>query len=143
MKKRNQEQGFTLIELMSVIAVIGVLAAVALPAYQDYVGRAQAIEGLIATAGIRADMATYLYDNAVLPTVGDDAEIDTALATLDGRYFAAGGAVLDGAGQIAVTFNAGAHSGATLTMLAVNNGGQLAGWICGGLLPKYLPSSCQ
>ena len=140
---KKVQQGFTLIELMIVVAIIGILAAVALPAYQDYTGRAQATEALTATGGIRADMAIYLSENGALPTAGDDAEIDAALAALDGNYFAPGGAVLTGAGEITVTFDNGVHSGDTMTLTAVTAGSQISKWECGALDSKYLPSACR
>ena len=54
---RSAQKGFTLIELMIVVAIIGILAAIALPAYQDYTARAQAAEGLSVTSGVRTDIA--------------------------------------------------------------------------------------
>ena len=142
---KKHQQGFTLIELMIVVAIIGILAAIALPAYQDYTARAQATEPLSATAGIRADVGVYMAENGALPTAGDDADIDAALGALEGKFFTAGGAALSGAGIISVTFNGGVHSGDTMTITAVPNaaGTQIASWECGGLDTKYLPSGCR
>jgi type IV pilus assembly protein PilA len=142
---RKVQQGFTLIELMIVVAIIGILAAIALPAYQDYTARTQASEALTSTAGIRADIAVHLSENNALPTAGDNAEIDAALADLDGKYFAPGGAILTGAGIISVTFDSGVHDGDTITLEAIESaaGGQISTWECGGLDSKYLPSACR
>ena len=144
------QQGFTLIELMIVVAIIGILAAIALPAYQDYVGRAQASEGLTATSGIRADMGIYLAENGDLPDDGDDTQIDDALASLEGQYFGAGGAILTDPGVITITFNAGVHSGDNMTLTATapvdadgELTGQISGWVCDGLDTKFLPSACR
>lgn len=139
----TMQKGFTLIELMIVVAIIGILAAIAMPAYQDYTGRAQSTEPLNATAGIRADMAVFLSENNALPTAGDDAQIDAALAALDGEYFAPGGAVLTGAGEITVTFDSGVHAGNNMTITATQNGTQISGWVCGGIDAKFLPSACR
>ncbi|MCK8517211.1 pilin [Methylonatrum kenyense] len=139
------QKGFTLIELMIVVAIIGILAAIAIPAYQDYTGRAQASEALSATSGVRADIAVYLSENDELPGAGDDAEIDANLAALEGNYFAAGGAILTGDGVISITFNSGVHSGDTMTLTAEEStaGGQIRKWECDGLDSKFLPSACR
>ncbi|WP_018878933.1 pilin [Thioalkalivibrio sp. ALE9] len=145
MQKKTAQQGFTLIELMIVVAIIGILAAIALPAYQDYTARAQASEGLSATAGIRSEVAVYVSEEAALP---DDADIDNAAAALAGNYFAAGDVDL-AAGVISVDFTSGVHSGETMTLTpdvennAAGNPAQISGWTCAGLEDKYLPSACR
>ena len=142
---RKIQQGFTLIELMIVVAIIGILAAIAVPAYQDYTGRAQASEPLSATAGIRADIAVYLSEEGALPADGDSATLDAAIAALEGKYFGAGDVSLSADGTLSIAFTSGVHSGDTMTIAAVEStaGGQIANWECGGLEDKYLPSACR
>ncbi|WP_018170019.1 pilin [Thioalkalivibrio sp. ALMg9] len=143
MQKKSVQQGFTLIELMIVVAIIGILAAIALPAYQDYTARAQASEGFTSTAGIRADMAVFLSEQGFLPGDGDDTEIDNAVDALAGRYFSAGDVTLAGSGELRVTFDDGVHNGNTLNIDAVEANGQISEWQCGGLTSKYLPAACR
>lgn len=144
MTQQNQK-GFTLIELMIVVAIIGILAAVALPAYQDYTARAQASEGLSATSGLRSDIGVYLSENGAIADIEDDAAIIAQAAALAGRYFPAGGASVGAVGQVSITFNDGAHSGDTmvLTPTIVAATSQISRWVCSGLEPQYLPSACR
>lgn len=138
------QKGFTLIELMIVVAIIGILAAIALPAYQDYTGRAQATEALSATGGIRADIGVVYSEDGNFPAAGSSAIAETLL--LEGNYFPAGGAVLAAdTGVITVTFNSGVHQGNALILTPQENTGQtqITGWVCSGLADKFLPSACR
>ena len=141
--KRTAQQGFTLIELMIVVAIIGILAAIALPAYQDYTARAQASEALTATAGVRADIAVYLSEQGDLDGVDSDAAIADNVTNLGGRYFS-GITVTDVTGLITVSFDDGVHEGDDMTILPVISGTQITNWQCGGdLANKHLPAACR
>ena len=157
----NTQKGFTLIELMIVIAIIGILAAIALPAYQDYTARAQASEGFKATSGVQADIATFLVDKNRWPSATDPVGVQAAL--LQGKYFGAGGVTLSGGDAAAVTtptavsvinvkFAKGANIGKGMSLTpTLGAPGQIAYWTCAGkvisggtaLEANRLPASCQ
>lgn len=149
-------KGFTLIELMVVMVIIGVLASIAMPQYQDYIGRAQAAEAITATAGLRAELALYHAENGSFQGYADQAGVlAPQAALLQGQYIAAGGVTLlvDQTGGFQIMFNRGVHQGLGLIMQPLINGqlasgqqvGQLSGWRCQGqgLAPRFLPSACQ
>lgn len=140
---KTAQKGFTLIELMIVVAIIGILAAIALPAYQDYTARAQATEGLTSTAGVRADVGVDTAEAGGNAAVASPATIASA-ALLDGKYFNAGGATVAANGQISVVYAAGALNGQTLTITPTVANGQITGWTCAGLIKNsHIPSGCR
>ncbi len=145
MNQKINNHGFTLIELMIVIAIIGILAAIALPAYQDYVARAQATEAFKATEGLKTDIGTYYWQEGVYPKAGNP--ILATASTLEGKYFPAGGTqVTPDNGVITVSFNKGANQGKTVVLTPTANPGnrQIITWKCSGTVGKTrLPGSCQ
>ncbi len=142
----RKQQGFTLIELMIVVAIIGILAAIAIPAYQDYTIRAQVSEGLSLSAGAKAAVAEYYQDQGTWPTGNNDAGLEAA-ANISGKYVTTV-AVGNADGIITVTYNqpdVNANiAGDTLTMTATDNAGSIS-WTCASvdLANKHLPAACR
>ena len=142
----KKQQGFTLIELMIVVAIIGILAAIAIPAYQDYTIRAQVSEGLNLAGGAKAAVSEYTMDRGVFPTNNDDAGLSAA-GTITGKYVSQV-AVADGV--ITVTYGNEAHStltSATLTLTPTTQAGSVE-WDCDGsqgtvIADKHLPAACR
>ncbi|HEZ9307328.1 TPA: pilin, partial [Neisseria gonorrhoeae] len=79
------QKGFTLIELMIVIAIVGILAAVALPAYQDYTARAQVSEAILLAEGQKSAVTEYYLNNGIWPENNGDAGVASA-STIKGKY---------------------------------------------------------
>ena len=85
--KKTMQKGFTLIELMIVVAIIAILAAIAIPAYQDYLIRSQVSEGASLAAGAKTAVSEYYSNYGVAPADNDEAGIAKA-ADIQGNYVA-------------------------------------------------------
>src|SRR5690554_1470667 len=110
--KMQMQKGFTLIELMIVVAIIGILAAVALPAYQDYTKRSHVSEGLSLAAGAKTAVTEFYSSNGEWPTNNTAAGIALA-ASITGNAVRT---VAVATSQITVTFNTKVAPGATLIL---------------------------
>jgi type IV pilus assembly protein PilA len=144
----KKQQGFTLIELMIVVAIIGILAAIAIPAYQDYTIRAQVSEGLNLSGGAKAAVTEYFQDRGILPTNNLQAGI-AVNTTIVGKYVSQ--VDVGAEGVISVTYGGVAHAiliGNHLEMLPdTTNAGSVA-WNCasggtGEIANKHLPAACR
>lgn len=153
MKSKQSQQGFTLIELMIVIAIIGILAAVAVPQYQNYTARAKISEALTLAAKLKTTLSEYYVTNNAWPTDAAKAGIDTSTdstGVVSGIAYGASG----NTATITLTIRDDVASGITDS---ANNLLQLVGdassdtrisWSCSaptknGVPNQYLPANCR
>lgn len=144
---KNMQKGFTLIELMIVVAIIAILAAIAIPAYQDYIIRSQVSEGATLTDGAKTAVAEYYANKDTFPSNNESAGL-AAAGSIQGSYVAS---VTVDAGIITAEFSKtspqkanGKIDGKTFVLSPVATGGSTT-WTCNGgdVDPKYLPTSCR
>ena len=141
----NMQKGFTLIELMIVVAIIAILAAIAIPAYQDYVIRSQVTEGMSLADGSKTAMAEFYSNTGHFPKANVSAGLASA-GSITGNYVT-GVDLGTTQGQITVTYGNKANSAIatkTLILSAITATGSIS-FSCtkGSVSPKYLPSSCR
>ncbi|KGQ18843.1 Type IV pilin PilA [Lysobacter dokdonensis DS-58] len=141
----KKQQGFTLIELMIVVAIIAILAAIAISQYQDYVIRSQVSEGSALADGVKTAMAEYRQNTGAWPANNPQAGLAPDGSIL-GNYVTSVN-VGAASGQVLVTYGGKAHAnidGDTVIFSAIDNGGSIS-WTChlGSVDDKYRATSCK
>ncbi|MFC7407473.1 pilin [Hydrogenophaga atypica] len=137
---KSIQQGFTLIELMIVVAIIGILAAVALPAYQDYTIRARSTELLLAASGAKTAIteACQLQNNCSLP-----ANTQNAISAQMGLTNLVAAAAVSASGVITIAGTTAIGTTALTVVMTPSWNGTTAVWSCTGTPLKYMPASCR
>ena len=157
---KQLQKGFTLIELMIVVAIIGILAAIAIPAYQDYTIRAQVSEGMILAAAAKTAISETFSNSGIGP-------VDRAAAGMSANATDTAGKYVGGVGianaSIHITFGNDAHqniNGNVLSLIPHLSTDNSVSWQCGyatppinnvmgggvnstNLLTQYLPAACR
>ena len=137
---KKVQQGFTLIELMIVIAIIGILAAVALPAYQDYTIRAKVSELMLAASSART-CVTETFQGGTSAGIPTTVAVDCAITPI-GKVTSASVSTAGVVSVVGSTASTSVGAAVTVTLSPTVDGGSLT-WACSGSDTSYVPSSCR
>ena len=139
----TMQKGFTLIELMIVVAIIAILAAIAIPAYQDYTIRAQISDGLSLASGSKTAVAEYYQQRGAYPATNAAAGV-AAAASIRGNFVSS---TTIAGGVITVAYNTAQSnakiSGSTVILSPTDRGGSIEWGCTSAILDRYLPSQCR
>ncbi len=137
----RKQSGFTLIELMIVVAIVGILAAVAIPAYQDYIARSQVSEGMATAGAVKTGISEFYASQGNFPPANQFQELVGGRYTQQVTHTAAG--VITGTLRAAAPVNSRVR-GFSFTLSPTVNSNSIQDWVCataGDI--KFLPSGCQ